>query len=156
VAAPLRIAGRRDRWYLWDIDACGHDVFTVHSRCHASADDALTDWQAAVGLPAAEGTVFVPVDDPWLLADLMPYEQGMMRPGGENAEQFAEYHRSKRLAEAVLDATEPTAQPRTPAPAGLDHTTVGPLFTVWLQEHRPDRPSPADLEELVTELADSW
>src|SRR5262249_53022394 len=94
VAVPLRTAGGRDRWYLWDIDACGHDVFTVHSRYHASADEALADWQAGVGLPAAEGTVFAPVDAPWLLSELLPREQGMMRPGGENAEQYAEYHRS--------------------------------------------------------------
>ena len=156
VAAPLRTADGRDYWYLWDIDACGHDAFTVHSRCHTGPDEALTDWQAGVGLPAAEGTVFEPVDDVWLLAELMPYEQGMMRPGGENAEQFAEYHRSRRLAEAVLDATGPTAQPRTPTSSGLDHTTAGPVFTAWLQQHRPDGRRPADLDEVVTELADSW
>ncbi|MEH1128121.1 hypothetical protein [Micromonospora sp. CPCC 206061] len=30
------------------------------------------------------------------------------------------------------------------------------LFPAWLREHRPDRSQPADLDELVTELADSW
>lgn len=156
VAAPFRTTDGPDRWYLWDIDACGHDAFTVHSRYHATPDEALADWQAGVGAPAADGTVFASVDDPGLLDDLMPREQGMMRPGGENVEQFAEYHRSKRLAEAVLDAIEPDRPHRTSAPADLDRTTAATLFPVWLREHRPDQPRPDDLDELVTELADSW
>jgi hypothetical protein len=51
-----------------------------------------------------------PVDDPRLLAALLPVEMGFMRPGGENAEQLAEYHRSKRLAEAV-NRRRPTRKP---------------------------------------------
>jgi hypothetical protein len=156
VAAPFRTADGPDRWYLWDIDGCGHDTFTVHSRYHATPAEALTDWQAGVGAPAADGTVFTPVDDPWLLDELMPREQGMLRPGGENVEQLAEYHRSKRLAEAVLDAIEPAHPHRTSAPSDLGRTTAADAFAAWLQEHRPDRSRPADLEALVTELADSW
>jgi hypothetical protein len=156
VAAPFRTADGPDRWYLWDIDACGHDAFTVHSRYHATPAEALADWQAGVGAPAADGTVFAPVDDPGLVDDLMPREQGMMRPGGENVEQFAEYHRSKRLAEAVLGAIESAHPHRTSAPADLDRTTAATLFAAWLRERRPDQARPADLEELVTELADSW
>jgi hypothetical protein len=156
VAAPFRTADGPDRWYLWDIDACGHEAFTVHSRYHATPDEALADWQAGVGAPAADGTVFTPVDDPGLLDDLMPREQGMMRPGGENVEQFAEYHRSKRLAEAMIDALEPAHPHRTSAPADLARTTAVTLFAAWLREHRPDWSRPADFEELVDELADSW
>jgi hypothetical protein len=156
VVAPLRTGDGPDRWYLWDIDACGHEAFTVHSRYHATPDEALADWQAGVGAPAADGTVLAPVDDPGLLDDLMPRELGMMRPGGENVEQFAEYHRSKRLAEAVLDAIEPVRPHRTSAPADLDRTTAANLFAAWLREHRPDRSRPDDFEELVAELADSW
>jgi hypothetical protein len=156
VAAPFRTADGPDRWYLWDIDACGHEAFTVHSRYHATPDEALADWHAGVGAPAADGTVFAPVDDPGLLDDLMPREQGMMRPGGENVEQFAEYHRSKRLAEAVIDALEPAHPHRTSAPPDLARATAVALFAAWLREHRPDWPRPADFEELVHELADSW
>ena len=155
VAAPFRTADGPDRWYLWDIDGCA-DAFTVHSRYHATPAEALADWQSGVGAPAADETVFTPVDDPRLLDDLMPREQGMLRPGGENVEQLAEYHRSKRLAEAVLDAIEPAHPHRTSARADLGRTTAAPLFAAWLREHRPDRSGPADLEELVTELADSW
>jgi hypothetical protein len=156
VAAPFRTADGPERWYLWDIDGCGHDTFTVHSRYHATPAEALADWQAGVGAPAADETVFTPVDDPGLLDDLMPREQGMLRPGGENVEQFAEYHRSKRLAEAVLDAIESAHPHRTSAPSDLGRTTAANPFAGWLREHRPDQARPADLEELVTELADSW
>ncbi len=156
VVAPFRTGDGPDRWYLWDIDACGHDAFTVHSRYHATSDNALADWQAGVGAPAADRTVFAPVDDPWLLDDLIPREHGMMRPGGENVEQFAEYHRSKRLAEAVPGAIEPARPHRTTAPADLDRTTAATLFAAWLREHRPDRARTADLDEIVTELAESW
>jgi hypothetical protein len=156
VAAPFRTGDGPQRWYLWDIDACGHDAFTVHSRYHTTPDEALADWHAGVGAPAADGTVFTSVDDPGVLADLMPREQGMMRPGGENVEQFAEYHRSKRLAEAVLDAVEPVRSDRSSAPARLDRTTAATLFAAWLAEHHPERPRPDNVDELATELADSW
>jgi hypothetical protein len=156
VAAPVRTGDGPVRWYLWDVDACGHDAFTVHSRYHATADEALADWQAGAGVPATDGTVFAPVDDPGLLDALMPREQGMMRPGGENVEQFAEYHRSKRLAEAVVDAAELDSPHRTSAPADLNRTNAATVFGAWLRQHRPDRSHPADLDELVTELADSW
>jgi hypothetical protein len=153
VTAPFRTTDGPERWYLWDIDACGHEPFTVHSRYHAGPDEALADWQAGVGTPAADGTIFVPVDDLHLLDDLMPRELGMMRPGGENVEQFAEYHRSKRLAEAVLDAVEAGQPHPTSAPADLDQTTAATTFAAWLRERRPE---PDDFDELVTELAGSW
>jgi hypothetical protein len=91
-----------------------------------------------------------------LLDDLLPREQGMMRPGGENGEQFAEYHRAKRLAEAVIEAIEPAGPHRTSAPTDLDPKTAAALFAAWLRDHRPDRSQPADLDELVAELTDSW
>jgi hypothetical protein len=156
VAAPFSTTDGLDRWYLWDVDACGHEAFTVHSRYHPTPEEALADWQAGVGTPAADGTVFAPVDDPRLLEFVLPRELGMLAPGGENVEQFAEYHRSRRLAEAVLGAMEET-QPRPPStPAELDPTTAADLFRTWLTEHRPDRAEPDDFDDLVTELADSW
>src|SRR6266704_4593945 len=155
IAAQVDRAGGPDRWYLWDINACGHDAFTVHSRYHASLAEALADWQVGVGTPAADGTVFAPVDDPGLLDDLLPREQGIMRPGGENVEQFAEYHRARRLAEAVIEAIEPAGPQRTSAPTDLAPKTAAALFTAWLREHRPDWSQPADFDELVAGLADA-
>jgi len=142
-----------NRWYLWDIDACGPDACTVHSGYSATPEQALMRWRAGVGEVAAGATVFAPVDNPELLADLLPREQGMLRPGGENVQQFAEYHRSKRLAEAVLEAFE-TAGP--PPVAGLDAATAAPRFIAWLRARRAERPLPAGLDEDVFELAGSW
>jgi len=143
-----------DRWYLWDIDACGHQAFTVHSGYYAGAEEALEAWQAGVGEPAAAGTTFTPADDHWLLAELMPAEEGSLQAGGENTDQLAEYHRSRRLAEAALRAVEPSQlQPRQ---ADLEAAAVATQFTAWLRTHRADQPQPTDLEELITELADSW
>lgn len=156
VVARFCVVNGPDRWYLWDIDACGHDVFTVHSRYHATMDDVVADWRAGVGSPAADGSAFGPVDDPGLLDDLLPREQGMMRPGGEDAEQLAEYHRSKRLAESVMDAVMSSRPHQTPTQVGLDEKTAATLFHAWLREHRQDRSARTDLKELVTELASSW
>lgn len=156
VVVPFRVVDGPDRWYLWDIDGCGHDAFTVHSGYHTTLDEALADWQAGVGSPAADGSVFAPVDDPRLLDDLMPRELGMLRPGGEGVEQFAEYHRSKRLAEVVLDGLESAGPQWTSMPAELDRTTAATQFAAWLQDHRAGRPRPVDLDDLIAELAESW
>ena len=34
VTASIMTAEEPVRWYLWDIDVCGHEAFTVHSRYH--------------------------------------------------------------------------------------------------------------------------
>jgi hypothetical protein len=154
VAAPIMTAEEPVRWYLWDIDACGHDAFTVHSGYYPSSEAALTAWQTGVGQTASAGAVLAPVDDPWLLAALLPTDMGFMRPGGESPEQFAEYHRSKRLAEAVNQA-----MPRLEARphAGLTAAIAKVEFAAWLRARIPDQPEqPENLNELVEELADSW
>jgi len=157
VAAEVTTNDGPGRWYLWDIDACGHDVFTVHSDYYPTSQQALADWRAGVGEVAAGTAAFTPVDDVALLAELLPREQGMMRPGGENAAQFAEYHRSKRLAEAVMAAIEASDQsPAAAREAGLDAPTAANRFTAWLRAQRSEQPLPADLDDIVTELASSW
>lgn len=154
VTAPITTADEPARWYLWDIDACGHEVFTVHSGFYPTQEAALTAWRVGVGQIAAAGTVFAPVDDPWLLAELMPAEQGFFRSGGESVEQFAEYHRSKRLGEAVKRAIH---QRGTGPGSGLDAATAAAEFAAWLRGRDTDRQElPDDMDELATELADSW
>jgi hypothetical protein len=155
VTAPITTAEGPVRWYLWDVDACGHEAFTVHSGFYPSSAAAMTNWQTAVGRTAAAGTVLAPVDDPRLLATLLPIETGFRRPGGENGEQIAEYHRSKRLAEAVKRAL-----PRSKAPSdvgGLTAATAAVEFAAWLRDRASSRSEPPEiLDELVEELADSW
>jgi hypothetical protein len=154
VTAPITTAEQAVRWYLWDIDICGHEAFTVHSGYYPSSGAALTDWQTGVGQTASAGTVLAPVDDPSLLAALLPAEMGFMRPGGENIAQFAEYHRSKRLAEAVKQALP---RPKARSDAGLTAATAAAEFAAWLHARVPGQPEPPEnLDELVGELADSW
>jgi hypothetical protein len=156
VTAAFATTDGPDRWYLWDIDACGHDVFTVHSGYYPTSEQALAAWRGGVGEVAAGAAAFVRVDDVALLDDILPREQGMMRPGGENVEQFAEYHRSKRLAEAVLAAVEASGQSPAAGQAGLDAATAATRFTAWLRVQRSEQPLPVDLDDIVTELASSW
>lgn len=151
VTAPILTAEEPVRWYLWDIDACGHDAFTVHSGYYSSSEAALAAWQTGVGQTASAGAVLAPVDDPWLLAALLPREMGFMRPGGESLEQFVEYHRSKRLAEAVNQAM-PRLEVRSPA--GLTAAIAKLEFAAWLRSRTPEQPE--NLDGLVEELADSW
>jgi len=129
----------------------------VHSGYYPSSAAALTGWQTGVGQTSSAGTVLAPVDDPWLLAALLPVETGFMRLGGENVDQFAEYHRSKLLAEAVKRAV-----PRTNArlDAGLTAATAAVEFAAWLRARVPGQLEPPqnldELDEMVEELADSW
>ncbi|HSL08631.1 MAG TPA: hypothetical protein VK887_11770 [Pseudonocardiaceae bacterium] len=154
VAAPITTADQPVRWYLWDIDACGHEAFTVHSGLYLTPEAALAAWQAGVGQIASAGAVLAPVNDPWLLAALLPAELGFMRSGGESVEQFAEYHRSKRLAEVVMRAV-----PRrgTQPGGGLTAASAAVEFAAWLRVRAADQQElPEGLDELTTELADSW
>jgi hypothetical protein len=154
ITAPITTADQPERWYLWDIDACGHQAFTVHSGYYPTPEAALTAWQTGVGPTAAAGTVLAPVDDPWLLAELLPAEEGLLRAGGETEEQFAEYHRSKRLAEAVRHTSRRRG---TPPNRGLDATTAAVEFATWLRDRDTRQQElPEDLNEMAAELADSW
>jgi hypothetical protein len=154
VTAPITTVGAPVRWYLWDVDACGHEAFTVHSGFYPTSDTALTAWQAAVGQIAAAGTALAPVDDSRLVAELLPVELGFMRTGGESVEQFAEYHRCKRLGEAVRQAM---SQRETQPDRGVDAATAAAEFTAWLRARCADQQElPKDVDELATELADSW
>jgi hypothetical protein len=153
VAAAFSTLNGPDRWYLWDIDACGHRALTVHSAYYQTPEQALAAWQGGVGLTAAGGTAFAPVDDPSLLRGLMPYEEGFLREGsGDNAGQLAEYHRSRRLAKAVI---KEVGQGRK-EPAFLNAVSAATEFTAWLRARRAGLPQRHDLDELVTDLAESW
>ena len=156
VVAAFRTTDGPDRWYLWDIDACGHDAFTVHSGYYATSGEALAGWRAGVGELTAGEATFVEVDDPVLLEGLLPREQGMMRPGGENVGQFAEYHRSKRLAEALMEVIEAAGPTPSRRDTDLNAETAAIRFAAWLRARPSEPPLPEDLDEFATELASSW
>jgi hypothetical protein len=152
VAAPISAEpDQQARWYLWDIDACGHEAFTVHSGFHPTAEAAFTEWRSGVGETATAGAGLTPVQDAELVASLLPAELGLLRPGGETRTQFTEYHRSKRLAELASQALPRQSSPAT----GLTAAEAAKEFSAWLHDRDPSA-LPDNLDELVTELADSW
>lgn len=154
VIAPITMDGQPERWYLWDVDACGFRPFTVHCGFFATAEAALAAWQAGVGQIAAAGTVPTRVDDTWLANELLPLGQGFLDSGGEIVGPFTEYYRGKRLAEAVKQALPPRD---TPSERGLDVSTAAKEFAAWLRARDTDqRHLPEDLDTLTAELADSW
>ena len=169
IAAPISTAGAPHRWYLWDIDGCGHLVATVYSGYFPTSESALAAWREGVGESTAVESSFGPVDDLVLLAELLPGEEGFIRMGGESQEQLVEYHRCRRLAECVIDAVDSAGVvDSAELGAGVQgaEVSVGSVveeFTAWLLAHRsgaqphagPDD-SVAGLDELVAELAESW
>jgi hypothetical protein len=154
---PAPEPGSSQRWYLWDIDGCGVDSFTVYSGYFADPAAALEAWRAGVGTVAGAQAAWTQADDPALLAFLLPKDLGMFEPGGESADQFVEYHRSRRLADetrASLGESEIpdiAARPNDPKAA-----EAARHFTAWLAEHRPDAPATEDQDEVVATLADDW
>jgi hypothetical protein len=149
IVAPFPTSGGGTRWYLWDVDACGHQAFTVHSAFYPGPDEALTAWREGVGETATGEVAFTPVDNPRLAAEVLYREDGILRIGGENEPQLAEYLRSRSLAEAVIETLGP---PRSGRPE-LDAERAARKFIAWMRKHHT---APADLDELATELASSW
>jgi hypothetical protein len=55
VVALFTSADGDGRWYLWDVESLsGCEVVTVYNGFYPSADDALAEWQQAIGPSAAE------------------------------------------------------------------------------------------------------
>ena len=103
VVAPLASADGSGRWYLWDVHACGYELVTVHSGFYPSAEAALAEWQQAVG-PSAAGATVTAADDTETLDALLTGEWEVIRSGGEDQAQYAEFLRSRRLGRTVRQA----------------------------------------------------
>lgn len=154
---PAPDTGGVQRWYLWDVDVCGVEVLTVYSGYFADAETALEAWRAGVGAVAGAGAAWTEVDDPTVLAQLLPMDLGMFEPGGESVEQFAEFHRARRLADEVRDSLGDFEIPEAPERSGNPQAAeAARQFSDWLTKHRPDAPIPEDRNEAVLELADEW
>lgn|GEM_PF-2116239 len=160
VVAPFTSADGSPRWYLWDVDACGYEVVTVHSGFHSSAETALAEWRQAVGPSAAEATL-TPVDDAETLDALLTGEVECVRPGGENQAQYSEFLRSRRLSRTVRQAAG-WSRGRTLARLSAD--TAAERFARRLRRiGYQDRPTgdesdqgPAGAGALAAEMAESW
>ncbi|NUR63911.1 MAG: hypothetical protein HOV87_35420 [Catenulispora sp.] len=171
ITAPFAGADGPDRWYLWDIDVCGTDAFTVSAGYFPDADRAFAAWRAAVGPDAADGSRFEPVSDPHLAARMLPGLPDFFHPGGESEAQYAEFHRCRRLAQELRrsDFLDGSGSATTPQEPEFDKAAWIAEFVAWRSEHRPgqnavpdDFAADEDVDEPLTEqalyqeLADSW
>jgi hypothetical protein len=154
-AVSLQQAERSQRWYLWDVDACAFVHFTVYSGYFADADEAVAAWKAGVGSAASEDSVLTPVDDASFVVRLLPARRPETAPGGESAQQLAEYHRCRRLADTLREALgRPCDAPETWMPNPAEY---GRQFTEWrARRHGGDAAAPADPDDTVAELAHNW
>jgi hypothetical protein len=150
----------RTRWYAWDIDACGFEAVTVDAGFHESSASALASWRAAVGETAAASAALEQVNDAAqerVLAALLPEIEDLGRIGGESAGQLGEYHRARRLAQALRKAgrfagTAPGAD--SGPEKHFEHRAE--QFASWLAEREPGRAFAFDVKELAWELAETW
>jgi hypothetical protein len=96
-----------DHWYAWDIDSCWIDV-VVSAGVFGSAEDALREWQDAVGTAAAAMTLSpsAPETTARLLAPCL--ETGPLSDllvGSETRELIREYYRLRRRARDLAVGT---------------------------------------------------
>ena len=168
ITAPFTAAEGPDRWYLWDIDVCSGEALTVGAGYFATAEQAFDSWRSAVGPDATSQSRLEPVSDTYLAHRLLPV-YSTRRLGGESESQYAEFHRSCRLAQ---DLREPhrLSDANRARTAWQDREAVQRAWTTefaaWRAEHRPgtsvvpdDYPAddePLDEAEVHRELASIW
>ena len=147
--APFGDLSAASRWYAWDIDRCWiHNV--VGAGTFASAEDALREWQDAVGAPAARTTLSAcdPAAVERLLAPFL--EAGPlaeMLQGGEPRELIREYYRLRRRARELVEVTgggEGNA-------FSLDLACERDAFLAWYAKQHDDVPDAEDAGTIVSE-----
>jgi hypothetical protein len=152
LAAPFGYDGEApDHWYAWDIDSCWI-LCVVGAGVFGSAQDALAEWQQAVG-PAA-GTALSP-GPPELTARLLApcLATGPMSDileGSEPRELIREYYRLRRRASALVPSVSATA-------ASSDADDSGPAreaFLAWYAARHGD--VPPDAADAVDTILYEW
>ena len=139
-----------DHWYAWDIDACWL-LNVVGAGVFGSAQDALAEWQHAVG-PAA-GTALSP-SAPGMTARLLAscLQTGPMSDmleGSEPRELIREYYRLRRRAHALVRSVGAPASsdPHDPEP-------VREAFLSWYTSRHGDVPE--DTADAVGTILYEW
>jgi hypothetical protein len=161
VVAPFTSVDGPDRWYLWDVDACGYEVVTVGGGFYPSDEAAVAAWRESVGPEAAGHAVLAAVDDSELLGALLRGEVEGIRMGGEDEAQYAEFLRSRRLGRTVREAVR-RVRGRTSVRLTADEATV--RFADRLRQigyhdgilSDGEDAGPVGADELAAEMADSW
>jgi hypothetical protein len=153
LVAPFSYDGEApDHWYAWDIDSCWI-VYVVGAGVFGSAQDALAEWQHAVG-PAA-GTALSP-GTPELTARLLAPclatgSLSDMLEGGEPRELIREYYRLRRRASALVPSAASDAEARS------DSDDPGPApeaFLDWYAARHGD--VPPDTADAVDSILYEW
>jgi hypothetical protein len=146
-----------DHWYAWDIDACWI-LTVVAAGVFGSAQEALAEWQAAAGPPAA-GTVLSPAT-PELTARLLApgLESGPMSEllqGYEPRELLREYYRLRRRASALVRPADATAT--DVAAVSFDGDDLSPVREAFLGWYEARHGAvPADAAGTVDIILDEW
>jgi hypothetical protein len=145
-----------DHWYAWDIDSCW--ILTVAGAgVFGSAEDALAEWQHAVG-PAA-GAALSPSTPETTVRLLAPcLETGPlsdMLQGSEPRELIREYYRLRRRAHSLTGPAGATAaSAATASSGGGDAGPVREAFLGWYAARHYDVPQ--DTADAVDTILQEW
>ena len=157
LAAPFGYDGEAtDHWYAWDIDSCWI-LYVVGAGVFESAQDALAEWQHAVGPPA--GTALSP-SAPELTARLLAPclatgPMSDMLEGGEPRELIREYYRLRRRASALVPSAGVTAASAAAAPSdGDDPGPAREAFLGWYAARHGHVPQ--DAADAVDTILYEW
>ncbi len=156
LAAPFGYDGEKaDHWYAWDIDSCWV-LNVVGAGVFGSAQDALAEWQHAVG-PAA-GTALSPCAPELtarLLADCLrtgPLSE--MLEGSEPRDLIWEYYRLLRRARALVPFADATDADAFAASSDDDSGQVHEAFLSWYATRHGD--VPPDTADAVGTILYEW
>jgi hypothetical protein len=157
LVAPFGYDGEApDHWYAWDIDSCWI-LAVVGAGVFGSAQDALAEWQHAVG-PAA-GSALSPVAPEMTARLLAPcLDTGPlsdMLQGSEPRELIREYYRLRRRARVLTGSAAATAASAAAASSGGDDPgPVREAFLGWYAARHGD--VPPDAADAVDTILQEW
>jgi hypothetical protein len=138
-----------DHWYAWDVDSCWL-LTVVGAGVSESAQDALAEWQHAVG-PAA-GTELSPGPPESAARLLAPClrtgPMSDMLEGSEPRELIREYYRLRRRARILAGSAGVTAASTAASSGDGDPGSVRGAFLGWYDARHDDLPQD------VTDVAD--
>ena len=151
LVAPFGYDGEEaDHWYAWDIDSCWI-LNVVGAGAFVSAQDALAEWQQAVG-PAA-GTELSPCAPDMtarlLAACLQTGPMSDMLEGFEPRELIREYYRLRRRAHALVRSVD--------APTSSDTHDPEPVHEAFLSWYAAQHGEvPEDTSDAVGTIIYEW
>ena len=157
LTAPFAYDGETpDHWYAWDIDSCWL-LNEVGAGVFGTAQDALAEWQHAVG-PAAATAALSP-GTPEMAARLLDpcLRTGPMSDtldGWEPRELIREYYRLRRRAHVLVSPAAAAAAGANRTPADGELAPVREAFLDWYAARHDDVPE--DVADAVDTILSEW